>query len=428
MKQLECSTSAISEIGRDMLQECDVTPARNDLLKITVPEYSMSILYMADTSADLNSGAAGTDYRTAESLRALGHKVEMVWRDDLPHRVKHGNLHYVLELPMAYEKTLRDRMKLKHYDVVVVSQPHGYLAAKTVVRRFPRTIFIHRSHGFEMRADEDLRPWVSVFRGDKRSYARRLISRVLSPALNFNNKRIVEYADGHIVMASQCRDFLCQRLGVPAKRIAVIPAAAPDVFLDRTAAAMTPGRLGRVLYVGQFAFFKAPMIVAAVMNELTRLNANLQFTWVCSKSHHNDIRELLSAEANRRISLHDWMTQDELLNVYDQHGIFLFPSFFEGFGKVFLEAMSRGLCVVASDNSGARDAIVNGENGILVPTGDAAAVVQVCEALLSSPHLAESMSSAARRTAVSYTWQRVGEQTSSFFKSILTAKATARPQ
>ena len=63
-----------------------------------------------------------------------------------------------------------------------------------------------------------------------------------------------------------------------------------------------------------------------------------------------------------------------LVQVYDRHGVFLFPSFFEGFGKAFLEAMSRGLVVIASDVGGMHDLIRDGENGFLVAPGDAAAL------------------------------------------------------
>ena len=110
---------------------------------------------------------------------------------------------------------------------------------------------------------------------------------------------------------------------------------------------MDEGRLRRVLHVAQFAFFKAPTITAGAMNLLARAEPDLQFTWVCD----------LTPEANRRAEILHWTTQDALRDIYDRHGIFLFPSFFEGFGKAFLEAMSRGLCVVASDVGGMHDLI-----------------------------------------------------------------------
>jgi hypothetical protein len=44
-------------------------------------------------------------------------------------------------------------------------------------------------------------------------------------------------------------------------------------------------RLRRVLYVGQFAFVKAPMITAEAISQLAASEADLRFTWVCDRSH-----------------------------------------------------------------------------------------------------------------------------------------------
>jgi glycosyltransferase involved in cell wall biosynthesis len=51
------------------------------------------------------------------------------------------------------------------------------------------------------------------------------------------------------------------------------------------------------------------------------------------------------------------------------------PGDMEGFGLVTIEAAMRGTPVVAADLEGIRDAVVPGETGILLPSGDAAAWV-----------------------------------------------------
>jgi len=53
----------------------------------------MRILFMADVPRDPSSGAAGTEVRTIEALRQLGHTVDEVWAPDLGRRIAHGNLH-----------------------------------------------------------------------------------------------------------------------------------------------------------------------------------------------------------------------------------------------------------------------------------------------------------------------------------------------
>lgn len=386
----------------------------------------MKILFMADVAPDKDSGAAGTEYQTIEAIRALGHDVDTVWADELPHRISHWNLHYLLELPRAYDKLMMERIRQTHYDVVHVNQPHGYRAARSLARLKTKSIFVHRSHGLEMRTEMDLKPWQEKYGADNRSSSRKALSKLLAYALSHNSRNIARYADGHIVYATQCRDYLEARMGVARDRIAVIPPAPPDVFLQSRPPGMTARRLSRILYVSQFAFFKAPMIVAEVINRLADANSDIGFTWVCSKEHHRDAIELLSVAARERLKLLDWMPQEALIETYDGHGIFLFPSFFEGFGKVFLEAMSRGLCVIAADNSGAHDVIVNGVNGILTPTGSIEAMTQACLGLLTDHGLAATLSTAAAETSRSYSWDRVATETVAFYENRLQAKARLR--
>jgi glycosyltransferase involved in cell wall biosynthesis len=261
-----------------------------------------------------------------------------------------------------------------------------------------------------------------MYGSENRGVTRRAASGLLAPLLARHSRAIAREADGHIVSASLDAAFLRERLGVPAERIAVIPQAAPDSYLSKPAPVMNAQRLRRVLHVAQVAFFKAPMITAKAINRLAAAEHDLRFTWVCDRASEGAIRSMLSPGANERTDVLHWMAQDELRDFYDQHGTFLFPSFFEGFGKAFLEAMSRGLCVIASD-VGAMHDIIDGSNGVLVPPGDAEALGDAALAIIRNPDAAGAMSAAAARKARDYTWERVGRETAAFYQSRLDARA-----
>src|ERR1051325_9168572 len=294
-----------------------------------------------------------------------------------------------------YTLSLHDALPI--YDVVHVNQPHGWRAAKWLRGRVP---FVHRSHGFEPYAEEVLARW----RNEERSILQRGMARLLAR----HARLIAKYADGHIVSSSLDANFLVERFHVPRARVAVIPQAAPDSFLASPAPPMTGERLRRVLYVGQFAFFKAPLIVAEAMRKLAE---DHECTWVCAPQHHHEVRALAP-----NVRVESWMPEERLRAVYDTHGVFLFPSFYEGFGKVFLEAMSRGLCVVASDVGGAHDVITDGRDGMLVPPGDADALVTAVRSL--DLERAGAMSAAAARTAREYSWARVARETAAFYERL----------
>lgn len=380
---------------------------------------------MADLPEDPNAGASGAEFETIAALRHLGHEVDDVWRDEIAHRIEHGNLHIAFELPREYERIVRERLSRRAYDVVHVNQPHGYRAARLVRREFPRTAFIHRSHGWEPHVREELAPWRRIYGRDERGFVRRVASSVLEPVIARHSDQIVRWADGHILCSHHDAEFMETRNGVDPARLGVMPQAPPDAYNAAPALPMDAARLTNVLHVGQFAFFKAPMITAAAMNRIAGERGDVRFTWVAGREHHDAIRGLLSADVESRLTLVGWMSQAELRGVYDSAGVFLFPSFFEGSGKVHIEAMSRGLCVVASSVGGMRDYVEDGTSGLLVPLGDPISVAGAALAILGNAERASEMSAAAARRARTYSWHRTAVETAAFYASRLAAKVAS---
>ncbi len=80
--------------------------------------------------------------------------------------------------------------------------------------------------------------------------------------------------------------------------------------------------------------------------------------------------------------------------------IFCLPSYREGFGNVALEAAAMGVPAVGTDIVGLRDAIVDGETGLLVPARHADALARALGRLMADGALRRSMGEKARRRAV----------------------------
>ena len=79
--------------------------------------------------------------------------------------------------------------------------------------------------------------------------------------------------------------------------------------------------------------------------------------------------------------------------------VFVLPSYREGMPMAVLEAMATGRAVVAGDAAGCREAVVDGETGILVPPGAPAALAVAMEQFLEDPALVVSMGHAGRLRA-----------------------------
>jgi phosphatidylinositol alpha-1,6-mannosyltransferase len=94
---------------------------------------------------------------------------------------------------------------------------------------------------------------------------------------------------------------------------------------------------------------------------------------------------------------------EEIPDYYAAGDVFCMPSRtrlagleLEGLGICYLEAAATGLPVVAGDSGGAPDAVLEGQNGFVVPGGDEAAVANRCARLLLDPELARKFGERGR--------------------------------
>jgi glycosyltransferase involved in cell wall biosynthesis len=94
----------------------------------------------------------------------------------------------------------------------------------------------------------------------------------------------------------------------------------------------------------------------------------------------------------------------------------------EGLPLTVLEAMASSLPVVASDVGGTREAIVDGETGLLFPPGDAAALAYGILSLAGDPLWAQQMGQRGRaRVREHFTFQRMARETAALYEQLLSS-------
>jgi glycosyltransferase involved in cell wall biosynthesis len=82
--------------------------------------------------------------------------------------------------------------------------------------------------------------------------------------------------------------------------------------------------------------------------------------------------------------------------------IFVLPSYREGFGVVNIEAAAMGLPVVATDVPGARDSVIDGETGLLVPPRNVQELANAIKKLIDDKGIREEMGARGRENAKLY--------------------------
>jgi len=124
---------------------------------------------------------------------------------------------------------------------------------------------------------------------------------------------------------------------------------------------------------------------------------------VVGRSSRRDFEPLNRALA--RVNYFASLPHQEILQLMRSNDVLLFPTLFDGFGLVMLEAMSQGCVVIATPNCGAPDVIDNGSDGFIVPIRDPHAIAEKLELLHRDRDRLAAMSEAARKKAEGLTWE-----------------------
>ncbi|MEM4203637.1 MAG: glycosyltransferase family 4 protein [Candidatus Methanomethylicaceae archaeon] len=215
----------------------------------------------------------------------------------------------------------------------------------------------------------------------------------------------LRFADGVIVASSFTASGLIED-GVPPGKVRVVPYGA-DAWQETKRKDYVASeqrwehqRPLKLLWVGQLAYRKgAHYLFEAVRHFPTD---QVQVSLVSQSVMPSELAALMPPN----ITVYNKVTDEERQRMYGTHHLFVLPSLVEGFGLVYLEALSEGLPILATNNSGAPDIIESGVEGFIVAPGSPQAIADVIDICLSDQTLLPRMSAAARITAARWTWAR----------------------
>jgi glycosyltransferase involved in cell wall biosynthesis len=204
--------------------------------------------------------------------------------------------------------------------------------------------------------------------------------------------------------------------GVPAGRIAVAPPgtdAVDPARMLRSAKRDAADRVVRLLAVGTVTARKGHLLL---VDALAALDSRLAWQLDCIGSLERDpatVNALRAAIARAglesRVTLHGEVSRDRLDQAYGQADCFVLPSWHEGYGMVFAEALAWGLPVIAT-TGGAIPDVVPASAGRLVAPGDRQGLSTALAELLSDPALRHAWSMGAREASLRLPdWQRATE-------------------
>ena len=250
----------------------------------------------------------------------------------------------------------------------------------------------------------------------------------------FYNARfeLVRHADGVLALSENTAEDAVERLHVPEDRVHVINAGTSEHFagmypsaeaasahLARHVKSVRPGFL---LYVGYFEFRKnMEGLIAGYGRLAPELRDRHQLVLVCAPRPF-EVELIWSAADRAGLRRSDLVITGRVSDLtlgalYRACTLFVFPSFYEGFGLPMLEAMSCGAPVAASATTTGPEVLGDLE-GTFEPH-DPDSIASCLSALLRSPETLERLRARSQRQVSEYTWRRVAERSVEAYERVV---------
>lgn len=205
-----------------------------------------------------------------------------------------------------------------------------------------------------------------------------------------------------IAVSPSTRDDLIAR-GVAPDSIRIIPNGLDHArYHDRGRVADSRPTL---LVLGRVEFYKRIDLVLQAVQQLMAQLPDVQLL-VVGDGHARAALERQAADLHvgDHVTFTGFVSEAEKVEHIRRAHVVVTTSEKEGWGLTVLEANGCGLPAVASDVPGLRDAVRDGDTGVLVPHGDVARLTDALLRVLRDRDYRERLSAGARRWAQEFSW------------------------
>ena len=212
---------------------------------------------------------------------------------------------------------------------------------------------------------------------------------------------------------------------IPAKKIITIPYP----FIPPLALLSIPveNDLKTITYMGRLESRKGVQIFINVIPVIAQKYPEFIFCFVGKDSIYPGtaltMKEFLLTQLNKhtsRLKFIDHIPQEKISQILKESSICIFPSVWENFPNVCLEAMSAGRAIIASRNGGMKDMLEYPLCGILVDPTSSEEILAAIEKLICNREFRLSIGQQARQSVLKkYNAHKIGELIESYYLPLL---------
>ena len=219
-------------------------------------------------------------------------------------------------------------------------------------------------------------------------------------------------------------------LNIPEKRIRVIPLAADERYRPIKKKELIIQEIKNryniqypfILFVGTLEKRKNVPTLIKAFYKLKKSQIEHKLVIVGGKGwKYNQIFDLIEElKLQKDVIFTDYVSDEDLVKLYNTADIFVYPSLYEGFGLPPLEAMACGCPVITSNTSSLPEVV--GDAGIMINPMDIDSLTTSMLKILTNPELKEEMGKKSLERAKMFSWKEAARETWKLYEDILDNK------
>jgi glycosyltransferase involved in cell wall biosynthesis len=352
----------------------------------------MHIVIASNFDRDEKLGSSRIPLREADELRARGHKVTLLFREDVA-PFGSGRLSD-LTAPFRFASALE---VIRDADVVDVAGFDGAVFFLKQRAHLARPALVCRLNGLWRQVLSV--DWESMESSPSQAMLRSLYQAV--GPLAFENISI-RCSDLVRTLSISDASLVTQVGGGALPPVVAVSPGIDPVFLNVVS---VPFRQRRgVVFVGNWIFRKGIAALTDAMIELLKAFPTLVFHALGTGVPEETVLRMFPSSLHTRVQVVPRMEPGALAERLRKAAVFVFPTLYEGYGMVVAEAMASGCAVVTTSTGAGAELIRHMRNGVLVAPRDSRGLVTALSRLLRSPEEAELLSTRAARDVREQGW------------------------
>lgn len=357
----------------------------------------MNILSVGNTSLDPNLGSGKTRLAWSHGFKSHGHTVKTITPASF---YKPWPLNKAMRLKMRLDAIKLEKTILNgKYDLVeFYGAEFGLLIDKlSRIPRSKRPLLVAHTDGLELLAAQSVKFQICE---TTQPLIERSAARIVAPFISRIDHLAFSRADCFVTGCRADLNFLVSNQIQDADRCAVIEPGIDETFLK---APWRRNKKQMIVSLASWTLRKDPATTIRVVTELLRQITDLEFHVIGAPDAKTSILSAFAESLRPRIVVYPRLTQDEIVAVLSQAKVFLFPSFYEGFGMATTESMACG-CAVVVTPTGFGESIRDGFDGFVCNFQDSTAMIQRCMSLILDDKLRERLANAGREQVCDLSW------------------------